>query len=46
MLPLAFPKRVKTYLSQIGYFLSLKDNEFIDRFRLSKEIVLFVVDKI
>lgn len=42
----AFPRRPQVYLHRKEYFLELRDDEFIDRFRMSKEAVLCVVDKI
>lgn len=46
MLHLAFPRQPKVYRERVDYFTELRDYEFIQRFRLSKAVVLHIVDKI
>lgn len=46
MLHIAFPRRPKIFRKRVDYFTELRDNEFFDRFRLSKDAVLYVVNKI
>lgn len=42
----AFPRQLKVFRSRIDHFTNWRDNEFFDRFRLSKYTVRFLVDLI
>jgi len=46
MLHVTYPRRPKKYRHRPCYFQELGNHEFLDRFRLSKEAVLFIVNKI
>lgn len=41
-----FPRRAKVFRARKNHFLELRDDEFFDRFRLSKPTVQYIVDKI
>lgn len=43
---MAFPRRQRIFRPRIDHFTWWRDDEFFDRFRLSKNTVRFVVDMI
>lgn len=43
---IVFPRRQKIFRTRINHFASWRDDEFFDRFRLSKSTVRFIVDLI
>ena len=43
---IAFPKRQRIFRPRIDHFTAWIDDEFFDRFRLSKNTVRFIVDLI
>jgi len=45
-LHVTFPRRPQIYRPRPNYFTELRDYEFIERFRLSKEAVIFLVNRI
>lgn len=46
MLHAIFPRRPKVYRPRTDYFVELRDFEFLERFRLSKEATTWVLAKI
>lgn len=43
---IAFPRRQRIFRPRIDQFIAWRDDEFFDRFRLSKNTVHFLVDLI
>jgi hypothetical protein len=41
----AFPRRAKTFFPRRNYFIELGDDQFFERFRLSKIVVMHVLNK-
>ena len=41
----AFPRRAKHFIPRRNYFFELRDDLFFERFRLSKHVVMHVLDK-